>query len=761
MAPNVKLSTLTWVFTGFGAAIIIFIFAAAYLMLQNLSLINQSWKLYQTDLSQKSRLEVSLRTAIGYGGMVHNYKNYLLRGNEKYLRQAESQYGAATAFIEQYNALTLSPSEEVAINDISQVLAQYKTRLSTIESMIEEKATVLEIHQNAQLNDQPAIRGFEVLRHEIIANQQNQTRLTKSRILADIRAALGYDGMIHRFKDYVLNHTQQASDSKKNLELETAVSLKIKQAKDSISKYRQETLSVSEEQALNDIESTIDEYSRNLADITKFIKLNLEVTELDSKIKVNDDKALKAFKIIEKQINQDIINDSEKVGVAFDEIIKTMTITKYIGTISIFLITLLSIIVVRLYVIKPILKLTDNMVKLANNDLDIDTFDFDKTNAIGQMALTLKVFKQNLIRLIESEESSAKSNEKLRAQLAENKQLREQSEEQTSKALQMAEYMGEARNTAEKATAEAKKNALFVSSILNAVQDGIITIDSNGHIEAFNPGAESIFGYQSYEVIGKNVSMLMPEVNRHSHDQNIENFVDGKSTRNQSESLEQIALRKNGEPFPVEISLNTVRINDELKVTGVVRDITDRKQREAEIEYLAMTDSLTGLANRNQFSRRMDEMFKTAQRYNNAFCIMSLDLDNFKPVNDTYGHHIGDKLLQKVAHILQENCRETDTIARLGGDEFSILTNIADNPEELEALAQRLVDKLGETCEIDGHTINIGASIGISCYPTHASDNQILQINADKALYQVKNSGRNGYCIFSDHLLKSVVKPIN
>ncbi|MCG7985559.1 MAG: diguanylate cyclase [Candidatus Thiodiazotropha lotti] len=188
---------------------------------------------------------------------------------------------------------------------------------------------------------------------------------------------------------------------------------------------------------------------------------------------------------------------------------------------------------------------------------------------------------------------------------------------------------------------------------------------------------------------------------------------------------------------------------DVIHSDGTVQDITDRKLAQEEIHRLAMTDQLTGLANRNQFTRRFEDSVKLATREKKHLALMVLDLDKFKPVNDTYGHQVGDALLQNVASILKNSCRETDIVARLGGDEFAILLVHPENGNDAGKCAQRIIDDINNPISIAGNNIKIGISIGISFFPEQSIKQDDLFYKADLALYKAKKSGRNAYCIFS------------
>jgi len=183
-------------------------------------------------------------------------------------------------------------------------------------------------------------------------------------------------------------------------------------------------------------------------------------------------------------------------------------------------------------------------------------------------------------------------------------------------------------------------------------------------------------------------------------------------------------------------------------------DITERKRAEAKIEQLAHFDTLTSLANRNLFRDKIEEALARWHRFRAEFAIFLLDLDKFKQVNDTFGHHAGDALLQAVAARIRESIREVDLAARLGGDEFALI--ISRGTESLldgsQTLAARLIEGIGVPFEIEGQRVIVGCSIGIALAPKHGLQSDQLLRNADLALYKSKNSGRNRFQVFSDEL---------
>ena len=168
-------------------------------------------------------------------------------------------------------------------------------------------------------------------------------------------------------------------------------------------------------------------------------------------------------------------------------------------------------------------------------------------------------------------------------------------------------------------------------------------------------------------------------------------------------------------------------------------------ERDLKLSQMAYYDNVTGLTNRHYFMERLDQSVNNARRYGSRFCLMFIDLDNFKIVNDTQGHHVGDELLREVASHLTQVTRNSDVLCRIGGDEFAIILENIHDMEGPCILAQKIIDTLSGPMPLDGQNIHIGASIGISAYPDHADNTADLLRMADVAMYQAKSNGKNRY----------------
>lgn len=214
--------------------------------------------------------------------------------------------------------------------------------------------------------------------------------------------------------------------------------------------------------------------------------------------------------------------------------------------------------------------------------------------------------------------------------------------------------------------------------------------------------------------------------------------------------FEWVHTRADGENFPVEVTLTPVNLEGRRLLHVVWRDITDEKEREAEIARLANYDPLTSLPNRRLLNDRGRQALALARRLDRPLAVMFVDLDRFKDINDTLGHDVGDALLAEIARPLGACLRESDTLARLGGDEFALLLPEAE-ARDIHRIAERVLAVFRRTFDIDGRSIRIGASIGIVVYPGDGEDLNELIKNADIAMYQAKSRG-GGYVFYqSEH----------
>jgi len=271
-----------------------------------------------------------------------------------------------------------------------------------------------------------------------------------------------------------------------------------------------------------------------------------------------------------------------------------------------------------------------------------------------------------------------------------------------------------------------------------------------------NPAFERITGYTSQEVVGRNARLLQgtdlaqPElmtIRAALHDERPCHVV----LRN---------YRKDGGRYWNELNIAPVR-NDAGTVThyiGVHSDITDAKTHQDELVRQANHDSLTGLPNRNLLSDRIDRACVRTQRYGGSAAVAFLDLDNFKVVNDSFGHSIGDHLLRAVAERLESCLRAMDTVARLGGDEFVLVLADHKSAQSVSSELQRIVGSFSQPFVVDGKDVFITASVGVALYPQDAKDPEALMKSAEIAMYRAKESGRNTYQLYTSEMQAKITE---
>ncbi len=287
-------------------------------------------------------------------------------------------------------------------------------------------------------------------------------------------------------------------------------------------------------------------------------------------------------------------------------------------------------------------------------------------------------------------------------------------------------------------------------AVSETAQDAIILTDAAGRIEFWNPSAERILGYTQPEAIGREIHRLLaPE---HRREQVRAAFVTPSGTgpgEAAGKTIEFAALRRDGGEVPVEVSVAGLQLGEEHHAVAVLRDVSERKRAEAQIERMARSDSLTGLANRSVFVESLQRAIAAARRARKEFAVLYLDLDHFKDVNDTLGHPTGDRLLQAVGDRLRAAIRGNDIVARFGGDEFAVIQTDIESPEEAALLADRLVKALAEPFVIAENAIRTGVSIGIAVYGADSPDAESLLSHADVALYRAKSEGRGTWRFFT------------
>jgi diguanylate cyclase (GGDEF)-like protein/PAS domain S-box-containing protein len=289
-----------------------------------------------------------------------------------------------------------------------------------------------------------------------------------------------------------------------------------------------------------------------------------------------------------------------------------------------------------------------------------------------------------------------------------------------------------------------------LETILDNAAEGIITFDRAGQIRSFNRAAERLFAYPEAEIVGKDLSFLIPPTDiPDRRDGYLEHFMRSEIQRLLGHEGEVIGRQRDGTRFPLALKVSEIVLEDEPLYTALVADISERKALMEHLKNMAEHDGLTGLYNRTYFQQELDRVVERACRARESSALLYIDLDNFKYVNDTLGHAAGDKLLVEVAGLLSHRARKGDLIVRLGGDEFTVLL-YGVHADQVGAIAESFRQTLADySFKHAGERVDIGCSIGVAnIAPEVESASQVLS-QADVACHLAKRGGRNRIHVFA------------
>ena len=293
----------------------------------------------------------------------------------------------------------------------------------------------------------------------------------------------------------------------------------------------------------------------------------------------------------------------------------------------------------------------------------------------------------------------------------------------------------------------------LAATVFDSSLEGILITDKYGTIVKANDAFIKMSGYSENEILGQKAGILKS----HIHSESFYKEMRKSIVKNGFWEGEIWDRKKNGESFAVYLYISTICDSEghAKQYLGMYLDITENKRTQEQIQHLAYFDTLTTLPNRAQFDIELLKQIKISERKKQHFSLLMLDLDNFKYVNDAYGHQTGDLLLVEVAKKIKSVLRQSEFFARLGGDEFVIISDVQKHIDELAILSQRIIELFAKPTEIGDYKLQIGCSIGVANYPIDGDSKDILFKNADSAMYEAKKNGRNRYIFYSSGLFQS------
>jgi diguanylate cyclase (GGDEF)-like protein/PAS domain S-box-containing protein len=300
------------------------------------------------------------------------------------------------------------------------------------------------------------------------------------------------------------------------------------------------------------------------------------------------------------------------------------------------------------------------------------------------------------------------------------------------------------RSRADQALKESEK---LLSDILENVTAHIYMKDTQGRYlfanrllrEQFNAPMEEIVGYDDFKFFDADTAANMRK-------DDLRVLQDGETLQTEETNFDILTGVAN---VFLSVKLPLRREDGGIyALCGISTDITERKEVEEHMRHMAQYDGLTHLPNRALFNDRLQQALAAANRSQGRLALMFIDLDKFKPVNDTYGHAVGDLLRKEVAQRMQDCLRESDTAARIGGDEFVVLLPSIETDQDAGKVGEKILQTLNRPFELAGHRLDISGSIGVAIYPDHGSSEKLLVKSADIAMYHAKKNGRNNVKLF-------------
>ena len=299
------------------------------------------------------------------------------------------------------------------------------------------------------------------------------------------------------------------------------------------------------------------------------------------------------------------------------------------------------------------------------------------------------------------------------------------------------------RRSRREAEEQLRASEARMRKLLRTAVDAIVTVDSRGVVRSLNPAAEQMFAQDEERVVGRHVDVLLPDLDLRGP--------------GREDEVSAVARRPDGSELHVALTVSRTDHEGETHLTIIARDVTERVAFESQLEHQALHDPLTGLPNRSLLKDRLGQAIAELSRNGRAVAVLFLDLDRFKYVNDSLGHHVGDEVLEEMGRRLSSLLRPSDTVARFGGDEFVLLCRDLDDGRDAAQIAHRVLRTVAEPLPVGGISHRMTASVGIALTQESGTPPEALLRDADAAMYRAKERGKNRFELFDDTMRRRVL----
>ena len=599
-------------------------------------------------------------------------------------------------------------AENLDSNKLQQVFSYAVSQ----DRIIQEFLTTANTHHQQFLTD---VIGSPYNQEILKVRAWYQKVIAANNVMGDVQNILGYGGLIHHFKNFILRGEE------KHIAL---FNHSLEQLQANMLKFKQQSSVTSDElHQLNIIINTINRYSDALKLAQLKYKQGLAVSAIDQLVSIDDTAAIES--LLKLKSNKRWITNQQWLQLSTSRIDALQIISGHLIEDMLEQAALSEKEAIRKLLLNLMLLVTTFLVSVYIGYLLINRLVHDVEAIAGA------------IGYMENEQDFNKPlpvygrDELSQMAIAFNKMLQ-----------QREQYEGQ---------------SIVSAAVFEHASEAIMITNAANVIEIVNPAFTQISGYKEEEVVGKTPDFLQSD----HHDDKFHQDMWQSLHDNGAWQGEIWNKRKNGEIYPEFLAISVVKDSYDkvVQYISLFTDITKHKEFEQDIWHQANFDQLTGLANRNLCLDRLRYEIKMGQRSNKKLALMFIDLDRFKYVNDTLGHDSGDELLKFAAIRLKECLRKTDTVARFGGDEFVIILPDIKSKYDPERIAETIIASLSAPfCLNQKHEAVVSASIGITLYPADAHSEMELLKNADTAMYQAKDNGRNTFSFFTSQMNKKVTE---
>ncbi|SQH74388.1 Sensory box protein [Shewanella benthica] len=531
-----------------------------------------------------------------------------------------------------------------------------------------------------------------------------------------ISKLLGYGGLIHDFKNYLLRGEQRYL---------ARFNRNINQLKFKLTELKKlDGLSPVKLAAIINIDETIDNYHQQINKLQRLKLQGLSIKEQDSLVRVDDKLMLESLASLQFQAPEiDSKFYWEITGAPIDKLHSLSN------------------------------KLTDKIARLGyqQQKVSISYLALGIVAALINLILLFIIGRSMISNLVDNISLIAKDMQRMTLDPSLELKVPVRGKDEIAQLSHSLNLMLEER-------CKANRQLNLAAAVFEYSSEGIVVTDADNHIELVNPAFTQITGYSLEDVKGKSPSVLNSQ-------QQTRDFYDEMWQSLQTEGKWQGEIwnkRKNGQVYPEYLAITVVKddVGQIVQHIGLFLDISNRKQYEQDIWYKTHYDLLTKLPNRSLYTIKVQQEVTMAQENNRQVALLFINLDRFKYTNDIYGHGVGNELLRQVASRLKSLVNKHDFVARLGGDEFVIILPRIRRQHQVQAIANKVNARLASSFEVGGDDLMISASIGISLFPENGSSEELLTRNAETAMYQAKNDGRNNYRYYSSEMNEHILERI-